>query len=89
MRLGKVRTEEKIAAASASVNDDHQLSICHRLQQFSTTQKIFQNATDANNLPQRRILGEQAVGKLAEDPLRKIPLEAENVNLPLRESSSD
>ena len=33
-RLRRVRTEENIAAESASVNDDHQLSIRRRWQQF-------------------------------------------------------
>ena len=33
-RLRRVRTEENIAAVSASVNDDHQLSIRRRSQQL-------------------------------------------------------
>ena len=44
-RLSRERTEENIAALSASVNDDHQLSICRRSQQlrlcYSTTWKIL------------------------------------------------
>ena len=44
-RLRRVRTEENIAAVSASVNDDHQLSIRRRAQQlglcYSTTWKIL------------------------------------------------
>ncbi|XP_054734725.1 uncharacterized protein LOC129242188 [Anastrepha obliqua] len=45
MRLRRVRTEENIAAVSASVNDDHQLSIRRRSQQlglfYSTTWKTL------------------------------------------------
>ena len=45
IRLRRVRTEENIAAVSASVNDDHQLSIRRRSQQLglseSTTWKIL------------------------------------------------
>ena len=44
-RLRRVRTQENIAAVSASVNDDHQLSIRRRWQQldlcYSTTWKIL------------------------------------------------
>ena len=44
-RLRRVRTEENIAAVSASVNDDHQLSIRRRSQQlglcYSATWKIL------------------------------------------------
>ena len=44
-RLRRVRTEENIAALSAGVNDDHQLSIRRRSQQlgpcYSTTYKIL------------------------------------------------
>ncbi|XP_054734645.1 uncharacterized protein LOC129242112 [Anastrepha obliqua] len=46
-RLRIVRTEENIAAVSASVNDDHQLSIRPRSQQlghcYSTTWRILRN----------------------------------------------
>ena len=34
IRLRRVRTEENIATVSASVNDEHQLSICRRSQQL-------------------------------------------------------
>ena len=44
-RLRRVQTEENIAAVSASVNNDHQLSISNRSQQlglcYSTTWKIL------------------------------------------------
>ena len=35
-RLHRMRTEENIAAVSASVNDDHQLSIRRRSQQLAS-----------------------------------------------------
>ena len=41
IRLCRVRTKENIAAVSASVNDDHQLSIRRRSQQYSTAWKIL------------------------------------------------
>ena len=82
-RLRGVRTEENIAAVSASVNDDHQLSIRRHSQQlgfcYSTTWKILRKdlapfqiqlvqKLKPNDLPQRRIFGEWALGKLAVDP---------------------
>ena len=84
--LRSVRTEENIAAVSASVNDDHQLTIRRRSQQLglccSTTCKIMRKdlvvkpikiqlvqELKPNNLPQCRIFGEWALGKLAEIPL--------------------
>ena len=88
-RLRRVRTKENIAAVSASVNDDHQLSIRRRSQQlglcYSTSWQILRKDLSEdlvkplkiqqvqelkpNDLPQRRIFGEWALGKLAEDPL--------------------
>ena len=38
-RLRRVRTEENIAAVSASVNDDHQLTIRRRSQRRTDTQQ--------------------------------------------------
>ncbi|XP_054744546.1 uncharacterized protein LOC129248965 [Anastrepha obliqua] len=95
-RLRRVRTEGNIAAVSASVNDDHQLSIHRRSQQlglcYSTTWKILRmdlgvkpfkiqlvQELKPNDLPQRRIFGEWALGKLAENPhfYRKIVLSDE------------
>ena len=44
-RLRRVRTEENIAAVSACINDDHQLSIRRRSEQvglyYSTTRRIL------------------------------------------------
>ena len=78
-RLRRVRTEENIAAVSANVNDDHQLLIRRRSQQlglcYRTTCKILPfkiqlvQELKPNDLPQRRIFGKWALGKLAEDPL--------------------
>ena len=83
-RLHRVRSDENIAAVSASVNDDHQLSIRRRSQLglcYSTTWQILRKDLGAkpfkiqlvqelklNGLQQRRIFGEWALGKLAEDP---------------------
>ena len=90
-RLRTVRSEENIAAVSASVTEDREMSIRRRSQQlglcYSTTWKILRKDLGVKpfkiqlvqelkpaDLPQRRIFGEWALGKLAEDPLfyRKI-----------------
>ena len=60
IRLRRVWTEENIAAVSASVNDDHQLSIHCRWQQlglfYSTTWKILLvQELKSNDLSQHRI----------------------------------
>ena len=78
-RLSRVRTEENIAAVSACSNDDHQLSIRRRSQQFdrcySTTCKILRKDLAGKPfkiqlvLPKSIIFVEWAFGKLAEDPL--------------------
>ena len=77
-----MRTEENITAVLASINYDHQLSICSRLHQlalcYSTMWKILRKDLDVKPFKiqlvqewkqQRRIFGESALGKLTEDPL--------------------
>ena len=54
-RLRRLRTEENIAAVSPGVNDDHQLSIRHRLQQLGlcykeTTRKILREHLGVKSL---------------------------------------
>ena len=78
-RLGRVRTEANIAAVSASVNHDHELSIRRRSQQlglcYSTTWKILRQDLGVKpfkiQLVQElkpRIEDEWALGKLDEEP---------------------
>ena len=79
-----MRTEENIAAVSANVYDDPQLSIRCRSQQLGLPRLLnkvenfakelrcedFQNTElKPNDLSQCRIFGEWARGKLAEHPL--------------------